>query len=391
MKVIVTVTNDLVTDQRVARTCDVLSSMNADILLVGRKLKNSLPIKRDYPTRRLKLLFNKEFAFYAEYNIRLFFFLLFHKFDVLFANDLDVLMPNVMVAKLKHKPIVYDSHEYFTGMPELVGRDSVKKFWKRIEDRYIPKVDTMITVNQSIANMYHKEYGIDVQVIRNVPLSYESNPDIQCEEVIKEIGSKYIIYQGAVNLQRGLEETIAAMEFVEEYKFVIAGDGDILNALKTMVASLPWRNKIVFLGRISPANLRKYTMCASLGLSPELDCCKNYHFALPNKFFDYINANIPVLVSNLVEMVNIVNQYNIGEIIKSHDAKELGSQINSMLANKERLAAYKENTKIAAGQLCWEKESLKLKEILSEYVSCNTSNLSEELPENSRIMSNQNN
>ena len=66
MKVIVTVTNDLVTDQRVARTCDVLSSMNADILLVGRKLKNSLPIKRDYPTRRLKLLFNKEFAFYAE-------------------------------------------------------------------------------------------------------------------------------------------------------------------------------------------------------------------------------------------------------------------------------------------------------------------------------------
>ena len=90
-------------------------------------------------------------------------------------------------------------------------------------------------------------------------------------------------------------------------------------------------------------------------------------------------------------MVNIVNQYDIGEIIKSHDAKELGSKINSVLANKERLAEYKENTKIAARQLCWEKESLKLKEILSEYVSCKTGNVSEELPENSRIMPNQNN
>ena len=112
-RIIVSVTNDLVTDQRVSKTCSTLSEMGYDILLIGRRLKNSLPIQRNYTTKRIQLLFNKGYLFYAEYNIRLFLFLLFSKKDILFSNDLDTLPANYIIGKLQQRNLIFDSHELF--------------------------------------------------------------------------------------------------------------------------------------------------------------------------------------------------------------------------------------------------------------------------------------
>lgn len=362
MRVIVSVTNDIVTDQRVARSCEVLEKLGYEVLLVGRKLKHSTAIDRKYSTKRMRLLFNKKVFFYAEYNIRLFFLLLFNKVDILFANDLDTLLPNVLVARIKKIPIVYDSHEYFVGMPELVGRNIVKATWQKIERYCIPKVDQMITVNESIANMYITEYKRDVNIIRNIS-SQKKYQEIESECKI-DIDTPYIIYQGAINIQRGLEETIAAMEYIEGYKFVIAGDGDILADLKETVSKLNYCDKIIFTGRLSPEELAKYTKNASLGISPELDSCINYRYCLPNKLFDYINAHIPVLVSNLTEMKSLVTRYNLGEIIESHKPQSLANQINSILNNKSKLNEYITSAKKASEELCWEVESKILDRIM---------------------------
>lgn len=362
MKVIVSVTNDIVTDQRVARSCQVMERLGYEVLLVGRKLRHSTAIDRSYRTKRMRLLFNKKVFFYAEYNIRLFFLLLFNKVDILFANDLDTLLPNVLVARIKGIPIVYDSHEYFTGMPELVGRNIVKATWQKIERFCIPKVDQMITVNDSIANMYISEYKRDVKVIRNI--SSQKKYEELNGECKTNIDTPYIIYQGAINIQRGLEETIAAMEYIEGYKFVIAGDGDILAELKERVSKLNYNDKIIFTGRLSPAELAKYTKNASLGISPELDSCINYRYCLPNKLFDYINAHIPVLVSNLSEMKSLVTRYKLGEVIESHEPQSLANQINNMLCNRHRLNEYITNAKAASKELCWEVESKILDRIM---------------------------
>ena len=122
-KVIVSVTTDLISDQRVHKTCLTLYNMGYDVLLIGRKFNNidcsEKLYKRPYSVKRFSLIFNKGFLFYAIYNIRLLFFLMSSKFDILLSNDLDTLAPNFISSKIKKKPLVYDSHELFTEVPEL--------------------------------------------------------------------------------------------------------------------------------------------------------------------------------------------------------------------------------------------------------------------------------
>ncbi|MBK9626950.1 MAG: glycosyltransferase [Flavobacteriales bacterium] len=132
-RAIVTVTNDLGTDNRVHRTCTVLQELGYAVLLVGRALPGSLPLDRPYGTHRMRLLFRKGAWFYAEYNLRLFLLLIFRRSSLIVANDLDTLLAAWMAARLKGSQLVYDSHEYFTEGPELVERPRVRRIWLAIE------------------------------------------------------------------------------------------------------------------------------------------------------------------------------------------------------------------------------------------------------------------
>ena len=168
-RIIVSVSNDLDTDQRVKKVCQTLFDLGFEVILIGRLLPNSLPLKRSYKTVRLQLFFNKGFLFYAELNIRLFFKLLFGKPDILLSNDLDTLLPNFLIHKILKIKLVYDSHELFTEIPELKNRPGIKKIWTTIEKSILPNVDNMYTVNSQIAAYYHSKYRIPVQVIRKLP------------------------------------------------------------------------------------------------------------------------------------------------------------------------------------------------------------------------------
>ena len=170
-RVIVSVTTDLIIDQRVHKVCLFLKKHGLDVVLVGRKRKNSLPLgERSYKTKRMFLLFDRGPLFYAEYNIRLFFFLLFKRIDILVSNDLDTLLANYLISKMKGAKLVYDSHEYYTELPELQERKFVRSIWKYIEASILPKITHCYTVSQSVAEAYHKEYGIRMGVVRNVPM-----------------------------------------------------------------------------------------------------------------------------------------------------------------------------------------------------------------------------
>ena len=149
-KVSLSVINDLVTDNRVHKVAVSLQRMGFEPLLIGRMLPESLPVERSYFTYRMKLVFRKGPLFYLGYNLRLFFYLLKSDTEVFVANDLDTLPANYLISRIKRKPLVYDSHEYFTEVPELIGRPVVRAIWKGIERLLVPQVDAAYTVPQFI-------------------------------------------------------------------------------------------------------------------------------------------------------------------------------------------------------------------------------------------------
>jgi len=357
-RIIISVTNDLVTDQRVGKTCELLSETGYDVLLVGRKLKKSFSIQRNYRTKRFRLLFNKGILFYTEYNIRLFLFLLFTKKDMLFSNDLDTLLPNYIIGKLQNKKLVFDSHELFSEIPELVNKQQVKKVWLFLEKTIIPKLQNVITVSDSIKNHYHNLYGISAIVIRNIPKIEhinQKNFEIDAEE------KKVILYQGSVNIGRGIELMIDTMALLDEYLFIVIGDGDILEQLKEKVSNLSLHNKVNFLGKKTPEELKELTPNATIGMSLEEDLGLNYRYALPNKIFDYLHANVPVIVADLPEMRSLIKKHPIGEILIERTPKTLAKTIINMTN-----ISYEKELKTAKKELNWSKEKEKLISIFSK-------------------------
>jgi glycosyltransferase involved in cell wall biosynthesis len=367
-RVVVSVINDLVTDQRVDKVCNTLTDLGFEVLLVGRKRRNS-PImdERNYQTKRMNLFFEKGPIFYAEYNTRLFIFLLFHHADLLVSNDLDTLLPNFLIHKIKRIPIVYDSHELFTETPEVIHRKFVKGAWERIEYWIFPKLKEVFTVSDSIAMIFKKKYGVGVKVVRNVPRTKTFDKIKTRSELGLPVDKKIILLQGSgINIHRGAEELIEAMTHLENILLLIIGGGDVIKALKDQAKQLKLKN-VMFIPRLPVDELCQFTMNTDLGLTIDKDTNLNYRYSLPNKLFDYIHAGIPILASRLVEIKKIIDDFKVGETIASHDPKHIASRITEMLMDERKLFAYKENCKFAAKELCWEKEEKILIEVYKQY------------------------
>ena len=369
-KVIASVTNDIFTDQRVRKVCEYLLAKGYDVTLVGRKLKGSKDISHlPFKTKRFYLWFTKGPLFYAAYNLRLFFYLLFHRADILLANDLDTLYANHWARKFKRQCLlIYDSHEYYCGVPELVERPRVQKFWRGIEKRTVPRVDAMYTVNESIADLYRKEYGIEVKVVRNISDNRMLIPDKTKEELGLPTDRKIVIMQGAgINIDRGAEEAIEAIQLVDNAVLIFVGSGDVIPLLQREVAQKGWEDKVLFFGKRPYAELLNFTKLADLGLSLDKDTNINYRFSLPNKIFDFIYAGTPMLVSDLPEIRKVVEGYDVGYISASHEPKRLAAEIGKLLGNSTLLEKYRTNMERAREELNWENECKVLDEIYGQW------------------------
>lgn len=369
-KVIISVTNDLVTDQRVHKIAQYLHENNFEVTVLGRISSNNTSLQRAYKTYRFRLPFKKGPLFYAFYNLRLFTHLLFIKADVFYANDLDTLAANYLTSIIRKKEVVYDSHEYFTEVPELVNRKRIQSIWKSIEVHIVPKLKHCITVSSSIASIYTKKYGVPFQLVRNMPQinqsTVSSNPKERKNRLKIPLENKVIIYQGAINLGRGIELMVEAMQYLTNVTFLVLGGGDILQEVKNTSKKYAVEDKVVFAGKIPFEQLKEYTQLADLGISLEEDLGLNYRYALPNKIFDYIHCGIPVLVSNLPEMSQMVSHYEVGKIWEDQrSANNLATQIQKMLNDHTSMERWSLNAIKAQKELNWENESKKLLKIVN--------------------------
>ena len=368
--IIVSVTNDLVTDNRVHKICLFLIEEGYDVTLVGRKLKSSLPLqKRTYSTKRFRLFFVKGPLFYLEYTLRLFFYLLFHRADVLLSNDMDTLLPNYLISRLKSTRLVYDSHEYFTEVPELIDHPKKQKIWLSIEEWIFPKLNHVYTVNESIAKLYSEKYKVDVKVIRNVAPKLNLKSIKTREELGIPTDKFMLILQGSgINHKRGAEEAVESMKFIDHACLYIIGGGDVVEKLKKQVKAESLDQKIRFLPKMPYLEMMQYTLNADLGLAIDHTDVLNHKLALPNKFFDYIQAQVPILATDLTEVRSLIEFYKIGYIIdKPLTPKNLAEKINRIkMTYAADLPLLKQHLAFAKQKENWEVELVKLKEIYSK-------------------------
>ncbi len=358
IKVVSVVSNDIVTDNRVHKIALSLEANGYQVTLVGRKYKKlEKRLKRQYKVRRFSLWFNRGPLFYLNLNIRLFFYLLFNNSRIILSNDLDTLLSCSIAAFLRRKQLVFDSHELFPEVPELVYRPKVRKVWQMLEKKLVSRIKFGFTVSPSIADYYYKTYGVKFETIRNLS---KFRFDHEFEEHEKSNDQKVIIYQGALNLGRGLELLIESMQYIKGAKLQIIGSGDVSSRLKRLTKKLNLSDKVEFIGRQPLEKLWDYTVNASIGVSLEENLGLNYQYALPNKLFDYIQARIPVVISDLPEMTTIVNRYKIGKILFERTPKKLAQLLQELLNEGIMEKEYTTNLELAARELCWEIEEDKL-------------------------------
>jgi len=371
LRVAFSVINCICHDQRVQKIAEVVSNLDCDVTIIGRRLGSccdgdTIP----FMTKRFRMIFKKGFLFYKFFNIRLFFFLLFYKSDLLVANDLDTLLSNYLVSKLKRIPMVYDSHEYFTGVPEIQDRPFVKWVWKTIEKKIFPHLKYIMTVSNSIALQYENEYGIRPTVIRNCSRASSSIPGYTREELGINKESLLLIFQGAgINVDRGGEELIEALGNTEGVFLLIVGSGDVLPVLKEKVNQLNISDRVRFIPKLQWKELIRYTKSADAGLSLDKNTNLNYRFSLPNKLFDYISAGIPVIAGNLPEVRNIIEENDCGVIVPVITSEEISNTLKRLRDDKDYLNKLRTNSVIASKKLNWENESKKVTDFYKDVIN----------------------
>lgn len=357
-RIVFVVTTDLNYDQRMQRICRSLASNpDYEVCLIGRLKRNSKPLeKEDFAQRRFSLFFEKGPLFYLEFNLKLFFYLLFSKADVVCAVDIDTVLAVGLSRNFKRRrKYVFDAHEYFTEVPELMGRERIKAIWNWIGNRYIPLFDSAYTVGPALASRFTKDYGLYFNCFRNLSVKRLVQRPVQlAEEPFR------LIYQGALNDGRGLKELIGALRHLPDFRLDLAGEGDLSQELRQLSKELGLEDRVTFHGYLRPKDLPAFTIRADLGLNLLEDKGLSYYYSLANKTFDYIQVALPGLHMTFPEYDSLQESHNCFYQIANLEEETLVNTLQAIRADSKLYNEKVRNCIKAQDPLSWEWESQRL-------------------------------
>lgn len=366
-RILLGVNNDLVTDARVHKVCTSLEEAGYDVCLIGWYRKGSAELQRPYAVRRFRMWAKGGPMLYAEFNTRLLFSLLFTRGDAILCNDTDAALACYVAAKVRRLPLIFDAHELFPELPEVVDRPFVKKVWQKVEDCVFPRLKYCYTVCQSIADYYKDRYGLEMKVVRNIPSQEPAGSAADPVDLNRK--ERYLLlYQGAVNVGRGIEWLIDTMKFLPDCCLVICGDGYCLPEMKKMALESGCSERIVFTGRIPQQELKRYTVQADLGFVLLEKLGLSYYFALPNRIFDYMRFGVPVLATSFPEIKRVVEEAQSGRLIAHYEPPYLAQEIRRTLQEWES-PEKRERLKATARQYSWENEKKVLLKVVQRALS----------------------
>ncbi len=337
--VITIVLNNFVYDSRVLRESISLKKAGYDIQIVA-VLTENLPERErihDISVHRIHLKTRKlpkykifQLLKYIEFTYK--FSKEYRKTNILHCNDLETLPIGVFLKIFINRrlKIVYDAHEFETERKPN-QKKIVKKFLTLFEKILIKYADKVITVSESIANEYTRRYRIEKPaLVLNCPVqSVHKSKNIFREIFHLPERTKIFLYQGGLMKRRGIEKIIETFKVINDMNKVVVfmGYGPLAKEIRYDSAYL--RN--IFLHPpVSPELLLEYTASADYGLMFINNDTLSYYYCLPNKFFEYIMAGLPVIASDLYEIRKIIEKYHIGLVITENSACEIARTINEL-------------------------------------------------------------
>lgn len=277
------------------------------------------------------------------------------RITVINCHSLPVL-PLCVALKFRHRALlVYDTHELETETTESRGIRRV--FAKLLERALIRYSDLNIVVGEMIAQWYADMYRITKPlVIRNIPelgaVSVQAN-DASPLRAALGLGEEAVIvlYVGKLSANRGIERLLDLFaEIPPPVHFVCMGDGALVETIQryqALHANIHWLPPVPY------AQVVAYARGADMGVSVIDHSCLSYTYAMPNKFFEYLQAGVPILIGDMPEQRAIVEAHNVGWVLPEEDA---AARAFIRGIDREDIAVKKRNAAAVAHQYTWERE-----------------------------------
>lgn len=289
--------------------------------------------------------------------------------DIYHAHDLNTLLAAYWAKKKMGGKLIYDSHELYTERNTLKNQSKLTKFLiSKTESFLVKSADHVITVSDSIGQELRKRYLIKrLTVIINTPSYRVSKHVLSLHEELRipEV-NKIILYVGNIAFNRGLEELIQSLLYLENCALVIMGYSSnhaYITKLRLLTRDLGVGDKVYFFGPVPSEKVTEYVASADVGAAPIKNVCLSYYYCSPNKLFEYITGGIPAVVSNFPELKKTIEGYKLGMTFNPDDPKDMAEAINYVLSDKDRYEEMKRNALKAARVFNWENESKKLLQI----------------------------
>jgi len=288
-----------------------------------------------------------------------------HRAAVVHAHDVNTLPTAWLAARLSGARIIYDAHEISTSRE---GYANFRKLVGCVERLLMPRVQGSITTTDARAKYFARAYGIQRPlVLQNRP---RFSAMLASSRIRDELGLRedwpIVLYQGGLQQGRGMDRLVRVAAKVEHAYFVFIGGGRLASELTRLSATLGLEDRVCFIPTVSLGDLPSYTASADIGVQPIENTCFNHFTTDSNKLFEYVNAGLPVIASDLPEIRRIVRDNQIGLLVRPGDDGELVAAIRRLIDDSSQRARFKENSRRMAERLNWEQQETLLVELYSK-------------------------
>lgn len=273
--------------------------------------------------------------------------------DVIHAHDVNVLPTAWLAARLSDAKLVYDAHEISTGRE---GYASFRTLVAIIEQALMPRAQGTITTTDARAKFFARAYGIAR------PIVLQNRPRFQAEQVSTRIRDELklaqpwpiVLYQGGLQQGRGLERLVRGAALVPNAYFILIGGGRLDARLRALATELGLEERVRFISTVELAELPSYTASADIGVQPIENTCLNHFTTDSNKLFEYVQAGLPVVASDLPEIRRVVSKHGLGVLVPPGETEALAAALRSLVEDETKRKLHAGYSRSAAAVLNWE-------------------------------------